>query len=238
MPASGWRKSTVKNTLPGITLPRVRATPASCPRWRRLRRLLMPMRLTAWTICATPTSASLRRCIGVGPAWASWPVTVISYQRMPCTPLTTPMILSSASRIGPCSIWASKNARRPRARRSPGRRHSRCASVPRRWSCHRRPCATGRSRGRTRRRRRPRRSWPARSASLPRWSRPPPRSARGLVVEVVQRAQHLEPGHHAVIAVELAARRLGVDMAAGHDRRQRVVLARAAARRCCPSCRR
>ena len=69
------------------------------------------MRLTALTMREAPTSASLRRGIGVGPAWASCPVTVISYQRMPCTPWTTPMVLFSASRIGPCSIWASKKAR-------------------------------------------------------------------------------------------------------------------------------
>ena len=47
----------------------------------------------------------------------------------------------------------------------------------------------------------------------------------GLVVEIVQGADDLEPGQHAVVAVELAAGGLGVDMAAGHDRRQRIILA-------------
>src|SRR5579885_3443903 len=42
------------------------------------------MRLTASIIRAAPTSASRRRGIGVGPACASCPVTVISYQRWPC----------------------------------------------------------------------------------------------------------------------------------------------------------
>ena len=44
----------------------------------------------------------------------------------------------------------------------------------------------------------------------------------------IQRAHHLQPGQYAVVAVELAARGLGVDMAAGHHRRQGVVRARAA----------
>ena len=47
----------------------------------------------------------------------------------------------------------------------------------------------------------------------------------GLVAEVVEGADHLEAREHAVDAVELAARRLAVDMAAGHHRRERVVLA-------------
>ena len=40
----------------------------------------------------------VRRGIGVVPAWLSWPVTVTSYQRIACTPVTTPMSLPSASR--------------------------------------------------------------------------------------------------------------------------------------------
>src|SRR5207249_9030975 len=42
----------------------------------------------------------------------------------------------------------------------------------------------------------------------------------GLVAEVVQGTHQLEPGHHAISAVEPAAGRLRVEMAAGHDRRQ------------------
>ncbi|GAO25669.1 ribonuclease E [Alicycliphilus sp. B1] len=44
----------------------------------------------------------------------------------------------------------------------------------------------------------------------------------------VERAHHLQAREHAVVAVELAARGLGVDMAAGHHRRQAVVGAGAA----------
>ena len=43
-------------------------------------------------IRAAPTSAFLRSRIGVAPVWASWPVTVTSYQRMPWTPWTTPIM--------------------------------------------------------------------------------------------------------------------------------------------------
>ena len=50
----------------------------------------------------------------------------------------------------------------------------------------------------------------------------------GLVAEIVQGAHEFEPGHHAIGAVELAAGRLGVEMAAGHDRRQARVAARPA----------
>src|SRR5438874_678807 len=59
---------------------------------------------------AAPTSASRRRGIGVGPACASWPVTVISYQRWPCAPVTMPIGRPAASRIGPCPICAVKPA--------------------------------------------------------------------------------------------------------------------------------
>src|SRR5262249_34986764 len=41
----------------------------------------------------------------------------------------------------------------------------------------------------------------------------------GLDAGLVERAQHLESGHHPVSAVELAAGRLRVDVAAGHHRR-------------------
>ena len=54
-----------------------------------------------------------------------------------------------------------------------------------------------------------------------------------LMPMIVQGAHHLQPGQHPVVAVELAARGLRVDVAAGDDRRQCVVLARAGARRCC-----
>ena len=50
----------------------------------------------------------------------------------------------------------------------------------------------------------------------------------GLDLQVVEGADDLQPGEHPVGAVELAACRLGIEMAAGHHRRARVVLARAA----------
>ena len=43
---------------------------------------------------------------------------------------------------------------------------------------------------------------------------------------IVQGANHLEPGHHSIVAVEFSARRLGVDVAAGNDGRQRVIATR------------
>jgi hypothetical protein len=45
---------------------------------------------------------------------------------------------------------------------------------------------------------------------------------------IVERVQHLQARQHAVVAVETPARGLGVDVAAGGHRRQRVVGARAA----------
>src|SRR3954447_26329682 len=53
------------------------------------------MRLTASIMRAAATSASRRFFIGVGPACASWPVTVTSYQRCPCAAVTTPIGLPS-----------------------------------------------------------------------------------------------------------------------------------------------
>ena len=50
----------------------------------------------------------------------------------------------------------------------------------------------------------------------------------GLDAEVVERAQHLEAGEHAVDAVETATGGLAVEMAAGADRGEIVVAARAA----------
>ena len=44
--------------------------------------------------------------------------------------------------------------------------------------------------------------------------------AAGLDVVLVEAAQDLKPGHHPEAAIELAAGRLGVDVAAGHHRRR------------------
>jgi hypothetical protein len=48
----------------------------------------------------------------------------------------------------------------------------------------------------------------------------------GVDAGIVQRAQHFEPGHHAVGTVEAPAVRLGIEMAAGHHHRPAVVAAR------------
>ena len=70
----------------------------------------LPILRAATISSAAPTSASRRPSIGVVPAWLSMPVQEISYQRWPCAPVTTPIVLFSRSRIGPCSICASKKA--------------------------------------------------------------------------------------------------------------------------------
>ena len=88
----------MKNTSPGMTfgepgLTSMRPTvPTAFACSRAARR---PPSISS----AAPSSASCRRGIGVVPAWLSWPVTVTSYQRIACTPVTTPMSLPSASRI-------------------------------------------------------------------------------------------------------------------------------------------
>src|SRR6516162_3786222 len=104
--SSGWRKSTVKNTSPGMTLRllgRLSIKP-TVPTASGTSRAIAPMRSTIW---AAPTSASLRSRIGIAPACASCPVIVTSYQRTPCAPCTMPIIRSSRSRIGPCSMCSS-----------------------------------------------------------------------------------------------------------------------------------
>ena len=108
VPSSGWRRSTVKNTRPGMVLREFglefsTPTVATACGGREVA-----MRRTSVTMPAAPARASLRRSMGVVPAWDSAPVTVISNQRWPCAPVTTPIGLPSASRIGPCSMCASK----------------------------------------------------------------------------------------------------------------------------------
>ena len=98
---SGSRMSIMKNTSPGTTLgepgfassrPTVpTASDAACS----------ATALIASTMRAAPSSASCRRGIGVVPAWVSCPVTVTSYQRMACTPVTTPMSLRFCFEIRP-----------------------------------------------------------------------------------------------------------------------------------------
>ena len=61
----------------------------------------------ASTISDNVASASRRSCIGVEPAWLSKPVILPSYHSTPWPESTTPMVLPSASRIGPCSMCSS-----------------------------------------------------------------------------------------------------------------------------------
>ena len=56
----------------------------------------------------------------------------------------------------------------------------------------------------------------------------------GADVEIVERAHHLQRRHHAERAVELAACRLRIEVAADHHRRQRVVRPRTGARTSSP----
>ena len=78
--STGWRKSTVKKTLPGIVFLEFGETSSMPTVEHAFGWFARPMRFTVSTMREAPTSASRRRGIGVGPAWASIPVTVISYQ--------------------------------------------------------------------------------------------------------------------------------------------------------------
>ena len=57
---------------------------------------------------AATMPASRRIAIGVVPAWLVWPRTVYSVQEIPCTPVTAPIGMPSASSTGPCSTCSSR----------------------------------------------------------------------------------------------------------------------------------
>ena len=90
---------------------------------------------------AAPSSAFLRRCIGVAPVCASWPVTVTSYQRIACTPVTTPMSLPFGLQDRPLLDVQFEERRQRMLAAALGRRDSRSRRAPRRRSCRRGPCA-------------------------------------------------------------------------------------------------
>ena len=72
------------------------------------------MRSTARMISAVAARLSRRRSIVVGPTWLGSPVTM-SWKYRACTvPVTMPMSVPVASRIGPCSICASSQQDQPR----------------------------------------------------------------------------------------------------------------------------
>ena len=82
------------------------------PTWQRLTdehvAKVIAGEMDACTMRVAPSNASRRLGIGVVPACDSMPCTVQSNQRCPCNPWTTPITRRSASRMGPCSICASK----------------------------------------------------------------------------------------------------------------------------------
>ena len=93
----------------GADLVAARARPASRAHERRRSRRRRSRRRGAWSI-------------GVVPAWFDWPVIVSSFHEMPCTPVTAPIVMPSASSTGPCSMCSSTNAcgGTARARQRPG----------------------------------------------------------------------------------------------------------------------
>ncbi len=105
---SGWRKSTVKKTLPGMTLREFGRTSTSPTVPMPAGGWLSATWLTPSVTRAQASMASFRVGIGVAPAWLSRPVTVTSYQRCPWAPVTTPMVTCSWSSMGPCSMCNSK----------------------------------------------------------------------------------------------------------------------------------
>ena len=173
---------------------------------------------------AAATSASLRSVIGVGPAWASCPVTVTSYQRCPWAPVTTPMVLplvlqdrallDMGLEIGADLPPADRggavvtDARELVAQQRAGR-----IVRPRLDLVDPEHAGEG-ARAHHRRR-----------EAAPLLVGPGGDFHRrvGLDPEIVEGADRLEPGEHAIGAVELAAGRLRIEMAAGHHWRQRVV---------------
>ena len=72
--------------------------------------LSMAMVWTSSVIRAMPRPAFTRIAIGVEPVCASLPVSVICSHHRPWPWVTTPMSVSSASRIGPCSMCSSNIA--------------------------------------------------------------------------------------------------------------------------------
>ena len=224
--SSGWRRSTVKNTSPGMTLgefgftsnrPTVATASGACA-------IAIPC--TSPTMRDAHSSASLRRAsIGVVPAWEFAPVTTISYQRMPCTPVTTPMSCAPLRGSAParyaarrrrtaarCRTAPSRDSRSPRGHRRTRRRRGRSA-------CRRpvaREHAGEHARGDHRR-------VEARALLVGPVDHLDRRE--GLVPGGVQRAQRLQRGQHPERSVELAAGRLGIEVAAHRDRRNADALA-------------
>ena len=107
MAASALRQSTVKAISPGMTLREGLAMTASPTVPTAFGPCFFAMASIASTISDSVASASRRSGIGVEPAWLSKPVILPSYHSTPWPESTTPMVLFSASRIGPCSMCSS-----------------------------------------------------------------------------------------------------------------------------------
>ncbi len=105
--ASALRQSTVKAISPGMTLREGLAITASPMVPTAFGPCFLAMLSIASTISDKVASASRRSGIGVEPAWLSKPVILPSYHNTPWPESTTPMVLPSASRIGPCSMCSS-----------------------------------------------------------------------------------------------------------------------------------
>src|ERR1700733_12470411 len=105
--ASALRQSIVKAISPGMTLREGLAMTASPMVPTALGPCFLAIASIASTISDKVASASRRSCIGVEPAWLSKPVILPSYHNTPWPESTTPMVLPSASRIGPCSMCNS-----------------------------------------------------------------------------------------------------------------------------------
>ncbi|MGY3124698.1 hypothetical protein ACVWXQ_008635 [Bradyrhizobium sp. S3.14.4] len=97
----------VKAISPGMTLREGFAITASPMVPTALGPCFFAMASIASTISESVASASRRSGIGVDPAWLSKPEILPSYQSTPWPESTTPMVLPSASRIGPCSMCNS-----------------------------------------------------------------------------------------------------------------------------------
>ena len=107
MAASALRQSTVNAISPGMTLREGLAITASPMVPTAFGPCFFAAASIASTISDSVASASRRSGIGVVPAWLSKPVILPSYHSTPWPESTTPMVLFSASRIGPCSMCSS-----------------------------------------------------------------------------------------------------------------------------------
>ena len=223
MPASrssvALRKSTENFTSPGTTLREFGPTCMKPTVPRPSGANSSAIRFTSPTSRDAASSASLRSAIGVGPACASMPVTTHVVPALPeragdDADRAAAVLEHRALLDVRLEVRADRCAERLR------RRRSRCAAARRRPSLPSRSVAgqhvlermdAGEHARAHHHRREARALLVGPDRDLDR--------RLGLDAVVVERAHDLEAGEHAVVAVELAARGLGVDVAAGDHRR-------------------